>query len=308
MTFAGKSGSKVGYERHVHSTSLRVLPESRESGGILPWVIAIMVFLLALVIAGSIALQSATANWRDGLAQTMTVRIDIADPPARQQQISAVTAALAAMPEIASARSLDDSELRSLLEPWLGKGSFEADLPIPGMIDITIRPDASVTAAALNDRLQSQFSGVMVDDHQQWLGQIRLIARSFQGVAAGILALVMAATMFVVALATRSSLDAHRSTIEILHLIGAEDALIAREFQRRFFVHGLKGGLIGAVAGAIVVGLFAWLSAGLNQDLGGSASLSWLVWPALAVLPVLIALITMVTARMTVRRALGAYL
>lgn len=286
----------------------RILPEARESGGILPWVIAIMVFLLALVLAGGLALTSASDSWRDGLAQTITVRIDTPQAEERQRQVAAALDYLAAMPEVASARALSETELRALLEPWLGRGSFEADLPVPALVDVTLRPGDGFLAAALDERLRTVAPSAVVDDHQQWLGQINRIARSLQVVAAGIVLLVLVATIFVVTLATRSSLNDHRPTIEILHLIGAEDDLIAQEFQSRFLWHGLKGGVIGTLAGGLMIALLIRLATDLDGALGGIATPPWWLWSPLLLLPLLITGVTMMTARLTVRRALGAYL
>jgi cell division transport system permease protein len=54
----------------------------------------------------------------------------------------------------------------------------------------------------------------------------------------------------------------NRSTVEVLHLIGAKDGYIAGEFQRHFLLLGLKGGALG---GGAAIALFLLL--GL---LGGS--------------------------------------
>jgi cell division transport system permease protein len=37
----------------------------------------------------------------------------------------------------------------------------------------------------------------------------------------------------------------NREIIEVLHIVGASDSFIAREFQRRFLTLGLRGGLLG---------------------------------------------------------------
>lgn len=286
----------------------RLLPEPGQTGGILPWVIGIMVFLVALTGSGALLLGHFTASWQNGLARAVTVRIDAAVPLDRDGQTRAALAYLEDMAEVESARILPDSELRGLLEPWLGPGSLEADLPIPALIDVRLREGATLTMATLGGRLASVAPDAAVDDHQQWLGQVRLIAASIQGLGAGIACLVTIATIFVVALATRSGLNNHRPTIEILHLIGAEDDMIAQEFQWRFFWMGLRGGLAGAAAGAAAVIGIGWLAAGLIADSGATWTPPWPLWALFLTLPAIVALLTMWTARLTVRRALAAYL
>ena len=59
------------------------------------------------------------------------------------------------------------------------------------------------------------------------------------------------ATAAAVVLATRSALAAQRSTIEVMHGIGATDQQVTRLFQRRIAIDAL----IGGVAGATLAGL-----------------------------------------------------
>ena len=60
--------------------------------------------------------------------------------------------------------------------------------------------------------------------------------------------LVLVATGLAVAFATRGAMAGNREIVEVLHFVGADDAFIAREFQRRFFRLGLRGGLAGGGA------------------------------------------------------------
>ena len=46
--------------------------------------------------------------------------------------------------------------------------------------------------------------------------------------------------------------------------MGADDRYIAREFQRRFFQMGLKGGSIGGAAALAVIAAFGVLAASLR--------------------------------------------
>ena len=61
---------------------------------------------------------------------------------------------------------------------------------------------------------------------------------------------MLVATMAVVMLAARAGLEAHRGTIEVIHMLGATDRQVARLFQRRI---ALDAG-IGAAAGGLLAG------------------------------------------------------
>jgi cell division transport system permease protein len=50
--------------------------------------------------------------------------------------------------------------------------------------------------------------------------------------------------------ATRGAVASNREIVEVLHLVGASDAFIAREFYTHFRRLGLRGSIIGGLAAA----------------------------------------------------------
>ena len=93
--------------------------------------------------------------------------------------------------------------------------------------------------------------------------------------------------------------------IEVLHLIGARDAYIARHFQNHALAMGLRGGLAGLVLAALTLVPLTYAA----NDLGMPV-LPDLPWPPLRtalllLIPAAAALIALITARTTVLRALS---
>ena len=75
-----------------------------------------------------------------------------------------------------------------------------------------------------------------------------------------ILALIGLATIGTVIFTTRTGLAVHQEAIEVLHLIGAQDSYIARQFATRALMLALRGGLIGlalAVPTLIAIGILS---------------------------------------------------
>jgi cell division transport system permease protein len=288
----------------MSDTPLRLLPETRESGGILPWVIAAMVYLTALAVAGGFGLRTAAAGWTSDLAQTITVQIAAPEAEARGRQTQAALDSLKSTPGILSARALTPVELSALLEPWLGAGNVSSDLPVPQLIDVKLDDTKTLDIASLEQGLRAVAPDASVDTHQQWLGQLSGFTRSIEWTANLIILLVTFATIAIVAFGTRSGMANHQSTISVLHMMGAEDTLIASEFQRRFLIHGLQGGVVGVLLGVITIAIIGMLAKRAGDGLIGAIGLPWTTWVVLAALPILAGIITMYTARVTVHRAL----
>ncbi len=286
------------------------LPLSRDpSSRFLPWIVGFMVFLAALALAVAMAVANAGAQWRQGLAGTLTVQVMPLPQTPGAGTVEARTARAVALlrksPGVAQAAALTESRIAELLRPWLGDRENLADLPLPRLIDVRLAPGAPADPAALAAALKSAVPGTSVDDHGVWLRRFTAFARAIQATAAAVVALISAAAIAVVVFATRSGLAVHREAIEILHLIGARDATIAREFQLQSMALGFKGGVIGlALAAATLAALFHFagrIDAALLPDL----DLAPLQWAALALLPVAAAVIGMETARRTVLGALA---
>lgn len=284
----------------------RFLPQGQGSGGLVPWVIAIMTFLTALAIAGGIALASAATGLAGELGRSATLQIVQANPERAAPQLDAALAALRRETGVVSARALTPRDMRRLLEPWLGSGNVTADLPVPMVADVTLRPGAD--AAEIAARLRAVAPDARFDEHARWLAPLMGLVRSLQGLAAVVIALVTAAMVAVVALGVRSGLNVYQPTIELLHLMGTEDATIARVFQHRYLGYGLAGGLVGVACAFGVLVVMGQLVRRMDAGAIGALSLPWAGWAALAVLPLAVGLLAMVAARISVVRALKAQL
>lgn len=285
------------------------LPEGRESQGVLPWVIAVMVYLMVLAVAGGIGVVSATKGWSGGMARSWTVQILSPEGEERDAEVQAVMRYLADQPGISGVTVMPEQQARALLEPWLGESAKSRELPVPALIDVTLTPEARLDSNAVAQQLKAYAPSSAIDDHDEWLGQLTAFARGLQGLAYLIVGLVALATAAIVTFSTQAGLSSHHGTIEILHMIGAEDRQIAREFQWRYLIHSLKGGVVGAAAGiGTVAGIGAMARRLGTEGLLGSISFGPGAWALLAALPLLVALLTMLTARWTVHRALGEYL
>jgi cell division transport system permease protein len=283
----------------------RLLPEGRLAGP-MPWVIAIMMFLTVLAAAAGLGLGGAASSLGAGLGNRVTIQILEPNPDRREVEADRAIARLRAMPEVESVRRLPPEEMAELLEPWLGAGGMEGDLPIPAMIDAQLIPGGS--ADMLRPAVTAAAPSARIDDNGQWLAPLGRLISALKWLALGLVALMIGATAATVVLAARAALDTHRGTIEVLHLMGATDVQVARLFQRRIALDALFGGLVGFGAAALALVLIGHRIGALGSDLLGSANLPATSWLALFLLPVLGVGLAMLVARATILRALGRML
>ena len=294
------------------------LPLERDpSGRFLPWLIALMVYLAALALVCAMVMSKVSERWDTGLSGSITVQIPPPQSPSNESlqgtpgqaaaaaSLDAVIEILLATPGVLSAKVLEPDEIAQLLQPWLGAGASYADLPLPALLAVGIDPAAAPNFETLSQQLAEAVPGTLLDDHQSWLGQLLDLARSIELVAGLVVFLVGASAVAMVVFATRMGLAIHSRVIELLHLIGAQDSYVAREFESHALKLALRGGVFGLLMAVITVLLVARLFERMEAALLPDLTLSPIEWALLALLPLAVAGIAMLTARLTVLGNLG---
>jgi cell division transport system permease protein len=220
---------------------------------ILPALIGIMVFVGLLALAAGIAVNSAVEGWSRNVDLGLTATV----PDTTGDKVNAVVSMLQQTPGIAAARRLSESEVSALLAPWLGSEAAAADLPLPALIDIRLDPAVVVDHRALSAKIERIAPGARVDAHRDWIDQAVRLGRSLQAVAFFAVCLIAAAVAAVVVVSVRAGLAVEHDTIELLHLIGAQDGFIAAEFEQ---VVTRFAGIGGVIGGALALGAIVLLA------------------------------------------------
>lgn len=222
-----------------------LVPADSVPGRSLVIVIAIMTFLAALAANVAILVADASVEWRSDIAREATVQVR--PTPGRDIELD-VTAAAEAMrktPGVRDALVYAKSESEALLTPWLGEGLDLSELPTPRMIVLKLETENRPDFDRLRMELERVVPNAVLDDHHVFIERLGDMARAAVATAALVFILILAAMAVAVASATRAAVATNREIVEVLHIVGAADAFIAQEFQRRFMALGFRGALIG---------------------------------------------------------------
>ncbi|MBU6475967.1 MAG: hypothetical protein KGL10_06275 [Alphaproteobacteria bacterium] len=307
--------SSPRFKKYTYDISLEEGVGARMIG----WVTGLMVFFATLTLALNFALSTVSAAWMTSLSGTLTVEIKAPLPPLNDKAVAAqeaqkfetsvqnVLAFLRKSPAVAKARLMTKEEVKGLIEPWLGQGSQDTALdaiPLPTLVDVTLAPGANI--AELTRNIRTIEPSALTDRQSATLNNVRMLsdtATLFMLILTGIIAALAVVTISGI---VRSKMLIHRSEVETLHLIGASDEYIARQFRR----HTLRGTLKGAVAG-IACTLLTLFALGHVTHLLDSGLLPHLrlmpaQWAMLLVLPALTGcVIAHLTAQASVLRELA---
>jgi cell division transport system permease protein len=281
------------------------------SNGFLRLLVSLMCVLGMLALAASFALSAMKDRWSQGLAGKISVEIpatdsggDVIDPAMVRSMTDEAARVLSQHPDVEEAEIMEESHIRDLLSPWLGKDLVMDSVPIPGLISVTFQKGAMPDLKALEMKLKEVAPRARIDTHESWLSDVMRFTGALQFAAIIITIVIAATTLVAVASAVRSKLSENKEELELLHLMGASDSYIARQLQRHTLILSLQGGLIGIAAGGMALLAIGFAAGQMGVNLVPDFSLTLNQKAALLLLPLPIALLAMITTRFTVLRVL----
>jgi cell division transport system permease protein len=277
---------------------------------LIPWMIAIMVYLITLVLSLAVVVNNNIHQSQTYLRNTLMVEIV---PTESDQQLSlaqeimrrkAILNDLQHFAGVISAR-FTQPESNSFAEFWLPEDeeqSSAVDL-FPAVIELKFDPLRSGDLGAIIKNIHTAFPSVQViEDHPMVKNKM------FNGwiILAGCMTLatlIAAAAMVTIVFATYTGVSLHEWAIDLLQLMGATDNYIAQRFRDHALQLSLKGGGIGGILAAFTFASIMYSSMQYPAMLKEIPQRA--IWATIAITPLFIALMTLISSRITVLFALN---
>lgn len=289
------------------------LPLNKGNGGtFLKILISLMTFLAVLGITAIFALSEMTDRWSSGLENKATIEIPAEDPNGAildQERLNDLTNRvfdfLKSYPAIENVEIMAREKIIELVGPWLGDDLSFDNIPLPGILSVSFKKDVVFDMKALENQLKAIAPQARVDTHESWLRDVLKFTGALNFAAILITVVIGITTIVVVAGAVQSRMAIYNEELELLHLMGAGDNYISRQLQRYMLILSFQGALIGALAGGVMLFLIGKLAGEMDISLLPDFTLNPLQMGTLILLPGIIAIIGMYTARQTVLRILS---
>ena len=278
------------------SSADRRLLSGRPMRGPTPWVVAIMTFSIVLIAASGLAL----ANTAGLLARAIEARYSL-EVPGGGDKLDTLVSAVKATPGVVAVEAIPEKDMRRTLARWLGAAADSRDLPVPALVNFDLRPGTN--PAAVKQRLANLAPDARVVSHRDSVAPLLQSLAVLQWVALGLVLLLGGAAAAAVVLAARSALDTQRSTIDVMHGVGATDLQITHLFQRRIAIDALAGSFAGTLAAAVVL-LILGSGAAFAGQLADGPLLHWADFLLLLALPLALSMLATLVARAAVLAAL----
>ena len=122
--------------------------------------------------------------------------------------------------------------------------------------------------------------------------------------AVTVLILVAAACVAAIIYAVKTGLNIHKDIISILHIMGATDEYVAMNYVKRISEMSFSAGIIGAVLAVPAIMLVGNMAKDIEAGIFNAVTFGAENWLLILILPIISALLTAVTAYVTVIKTL----
>jgi len=273
-------------------------------------IVGIMVFIASFAMAAESTLLTASYVWGRTTETQLTVEIPAMGDETSVPQSDRVKQALSilnAIPEVERASPLDDKEVERLLSPWFNKPELLKTLPLPVLIDVSLKQGATLDAEKIEESLKPALNDVRINAHGTWTQDVWRLVHGLTLLGGLTIVLTAIALFIAVNLICRAVIATENETISLLHLMGAENRDVARHFQRQATSIAAKAAASGfALALAIILVLL--LS---TRHIANFSLLGWLDWMTVGFfsisVPICATLIAAFAARLSVLRLIRSF-
>ena len=272
---------------------------------------SIYMYLFVIVLAIVMAVNSMAASWEKDIMGALTVQIipiedenKHIDSEKTLEQQNKVLQFMENVSGVKSVRVLSSEDIEKLMTPWLGNKIDISELPIPALLDVGLKNDGSINYDEITRGLKQITPNATIDNHRLWLNKLLKFASSLKQTAMLVLLLVIGICAFSIYYSTRTSLWINRETLEILHVVGATDKYIAKQYALTYAKIGFFSGIVGlliAIPCIILIGKY-----GLSTESGliSGAKLSVFAWGLIMMTPLFSSIYSMITSYITVKHSL----
>lgn len=288
------------------------IPTDDEETSLFMYVLSsIYMYLFVIVLAMVMAINAMVNNWEKDILGAITVQVSPIedenkkiDSEKTQEQINKVLQFMENVSGVKSVNVLDIKTVEKLMTPWLGNKVDVSSLPIPQLLDVQLEDNAEINYDEITRGLHKVAPNASIDNHRLWLNRLLKFAGSLKTLALSVLLMVMGICAFSIYYSSRTSLGININSIEILHIIGAQDKYIAKQYARSYAKIGFFSGVIGLIFAVPSIILISKYGISTGSGLLNGAGLSTFHWFIMMITPLFSLFYAMITAYYTVRKTL----
>uniref|UniRef100_UPI0035168938 cell division protein FtsX n=1 Tax=Henriciella pelagia TaxID=1977912 RepID=UPI0035168938 len=190
-----------------------LLPESDAREAALFFVVAALCFLAVLAALTARGTYTAAKAWSAQVEGQMTVRLMDTD----RRGADEAAAIVRGLYGVESASVLSQAEMEALLAPSFGPGGIPEGVPLPLLIAVETMASAPADAETVSSALKAAGFNAVAEAHATYAAEARRALGTLRVAAIGVVVLLTATAIAVIAFASHASLLARKDIVDVLH-------------------------------------------------------------------------------------------
>lgn len=273
-----------------------------DSHAFLPWVIGVMVGLATLLLCLGITVD----GWIIARNSTYENRFSVTVPATTdniETKFKLIKDTIEGNHAVSRVEVVTNTQLQNMLRTWIGDSPVD-DLPLPSVLDVSLKDNAKVNFKELESQLSIIAPGTEISSQERWVSSFAHFSSALECLIAILAVLIIGCLALTVAFTSRASLKLHAKTVGLLHSIGAEDRYIASQFQQ----DACWLTMCSTVPGCLAAGLAYWgtgfYMASLETSMLPSFAMNTNHVLLLLIMPVACTVVSWLAARLSVLQQL----
>ena len=288
------------------------IPTDDDENSVFMYVLSsIYMYLFVVVLAMVMSINTMVTNWEKDILGSITIQVSPIEDESKkidtdktEEQLNKVLQYVENVDGVKSVHILDNKTVEKLMTPWLGNRVDVSSLPIPRLLDVQLEDNVEINYDEMTQGLHKVTSNATIDNHRLWLNRLLKFAGSLKTLALCVLLMVAGICAFSVYYSARTSLGINLSSIEILHIVGARDDYIAKQYAKSYAKIGFFSGVIGLIFAIPSIILVSKYGISTGSGLLNGAGLTFLHWFIMMTTPLFSLFYAMATAYYTVLKSL----
>ncbi|MGL5784301.1 MAG: cell division protein FtsX [Alphaproteobacteria bacterium] len=210
------------------------------SADFVPWVFGMIFFMILFAGVAALGISFYVENITLGSQSQLTVTVPIQTPQERGDVEKKLTEILSTRKEVMRVATFSEKQLEQTAQRLdLVSLSEELRLP-PVMVDVFFKPEETSALPQLQADVKKNYPEAVMFNHQAILQKLTRWLSTIQQAVWFSAFFFLVAALLVVIFSVRTGIRIHGSILEILHLMGASDRYISRQFQKHSFKNTLQ--------------------------------------------------------------------
>ncbi len=275
--------------------------------GFLPFITAFMVFIASIIFATALIGNNITTNWHKYLKNNITIQI-LPDLKAKnpkkeiENRINNIVSILKQTPGIKSYSVISNEETTNLLKPWIG--TFKLDIPLPRIINIETSTTALLNSSMLQKEIENYSKNIKFETYSNWMYELQTSIRAVQILLGLIVFIILITTAITISYTTQSGFNINKKVINIMHMVGATNNYIAKQFSKRMMNLALIGGISGYLFSCLIIFMIKTSTYYITNKVIINFDFPITIYLYVLIIPIIAGVIAKISAILTINKKL----